>query len=119
MLLPYSRKKTIFFSKVHGKFQRFFIISFFILCFSPCLCQAESELSLESSPISEEMILFQEIPSVYSASKYEQKVTEAPSSVTIITADEIKKYGYLNFAEILRSYVDSILPMTEIIIILG
>lgn len=103
MLLPYSRKKTIFFSKVHGKFQRFFIISFFILCFSPCLCQAESELSLESSPISEEMILFQEIPSVYSASKYEQKVTEAPSSVTIITADEIKKYGYLNFAEILRS----------------
>ncbi|MEP9410411.1 MAG: TonB-dependent receptor [Candidatus Brocadia sp.] len=29
-------------------------------------------------------------------------MTEAPSSVTIITADEIKKCGYLNFAEILR-----------------
>ena len=103
MLLPYNRKKTIFFFKVNGKFQRFFIISFFVLCFSPYLCQAESELSLESSTASEEMILFQEIPSVYSASKYEQKVTEAPSSVSIITADEIKKYGYLNFAEILRS----------------
>lgn len=103
MLLSYFRKKTIFFSKGNGKFQRFFIISFFILCFSPYLCLAESELSLESAPVSEEMILFQEIPSVYSASKYEQKLTEAPSSVTIITADEIKKYGYLNFAEILRS----------------
>ncbi len=53
--------------------------------------------------MSEEMLLFQEIPSVYSASKYEQKVTEAPSSVSIITIDEIKKYGYRTFAEILNS----------------
>jgi len=52
---------------------------------------------------SEEMLLLQEIPSVYSASKYEQKVTEAPSSVTIITSDEIKKYGYRTLADILRS----------------
>ena len=51
----------------------------------------------------DEAALFQDIPSVYSASKYEQKVTEAPSSVTIITSDEIKKYGYRTLAEILRS----------------
>ena len=40
---------------------------------------------------------------VYGASKYEQKVTEAPSSVSIVTAAEIKKYGYRTLADILKS----------------
>lgn len=40
---------------------------------------------------------------VYGASQYVQKVTEAPASVTIITADEIKKYGYRTLADILQS----------------
>lgn len=40
---------------------------------------------------------------VYSASKHLQSVSEAPSSVTIITADEIQKYGYRTLADILRS----------------
>ena len=33
---------------------------------------------------------------VNSASKFDQKISEAPSSVTIITADEIRKYGVRN-----------------------
>src|SRR4030042_384257 len=41
--------------------------------------------------------------SVYGASKYEQKLLEAPSSVTIINRNEIKKYGYRTLADILRS----------------
>jgi iron complex outermembrane receptor protein len=40
---------------------------------------------------------------VYSASKFPQKTTEAPAAVTVITADEIKKYGYRTLADILRS----------------
>lgn len=40
---------------------------------------------------------------VRSASKYYQKVTEAPSSVTVVSADEIKKYGHRTLADILRS----------------
>lgn len=48
-------------------------------------------------------VLFQEIPSVYSASKYEQKVSKAPASVSIVTADEIKKWGYRNFGDIIAS----------------
>ena len=45
-----------------------------------------------------------EIPveTVYGASKYEQKVTQAPSSITIVTADEIKKFGYRTLADVLR-----------------
>jgi iron complex outermembrane receptor protein len=51
----------------------------------------------------EEEALFQDIPSVYSASKYEQKITKAPSSISIVTAEEIKQYGYRTLADILMS----------------
>lgn len=40
---------------------------------------------------------------VITASKFPQKVSEAPSSVTIITADDIKAYGYRTLADLLRS----------------
>jgi len=43
------------------------------------------------------------VATVFGASKYEQKVTEAPSSITIITSDEIRKYGYRTLADIFRS----------------
>jgi outer membrane receptor for ferrienterochelin and colicins len=40
---------------------------------------------------------------VYTASRHIQKATEAPSSVTVITRDEIQKYGYRTLADTLRS----------------
>jgi outer membrane receptor for ferrienterochelin and colicins len=43
-----------------------------------------------------------QVASVYGASKHEQKVTEAPSTVSIVTADEIKKSGYRTLADILN-----------------
>ncbi|HXH28525.1 MAG TPA: TonB-dependent receptor, partial [Candidatus Polarisedimenticolia bacterium] len=55
------------------------------------------------APPGEEMILFQDIPSVFAASKYEQKPTEAPASVSIITAEEIERYGYRTLSEVLGS----------------
>src|SRR3984885_7876390 len=44
-----------------------------------------------------------EIDTVYGASGYSQRVTEAPASVTIITSEEIQKYGYRTLADILRN----------------
>lgn len=43
------------------------------------------------------------IPKVYGASKMEQDITQAPAAVTVIKADEIKKYGYRTLADLLQS----------------
>jgi outer membrane receptor for ferrienterochelin and colicin len=50
-----------------------------------------------------EQLMQIEVPEVVSASKYEQKATEAPASTTVITSDEIKRYGYRTLADILAS----------------
>jgi iron complex outermembrane receptor protein len=44
-----------------------------------------------------------EIDSVYGASGFKQKVTEAPASVTIITSEEIQKFGYRTVDDVLRN----------------
>ena len=69
----------------------------------PLFAFAQADLPTTPDLQAEEKLLLQEIPSVYGASKYEQKVTEAPSSVSIVTAGEIKKFGYRTLADILRS----------------
>ena len=74
---------------------------FICLSISPVLAQDyfdDADLFTE-----DDELLFQEIPSVYSASKYEQKVSKAPASISIVTADEIQKYGYRSFGEIISS----------------
>jgi iron complex outermembrane receptor protein len=55
-----------------------------------------SELSLEE-------LAALKIDSVYGASMYLQKVTEAPASVTILTAAELQRFGYRTLADALRS----------------
>ena len=56
---------------------------------------------LNSMSIEELMEL--EVQTVVSASRYRQKVSDAPASVTIITSEDIRKYGYRTLADILRS----------------
>lgn len=64
---------------------------------------AGTDPAVPEQSMGSEMALFSEVPSVFGASKYDQKLSEAPSYVTIVTAEEIKRYGWRNFAEILRS----------------
>jgi outer membrane receptor for ferrienterochelin and colicins len=44
-----------------------------------------------------------EIDTVYGSSGYKQDVNSAPGSITIITADEIKRYGYRTLADMMRN----------------
>src|SRR5438045_7174335 len=48
---------------------------------------------LDVTEVSLQDLMTFKVQSVYGASKHEQKVSEAPSSVTIIDSDEIKMYG--------------------------
>lgn len=52
--------------------------------------------------LSEELKWLQEETRVWSASKFEQKISDAPSLVTIITADRIRKFGYRNLMDALE-----------------
>src|SRR5262245_61646857 len=70
--------------------------------------QAQESLSVQQRPrdpteLTLDELMRMEIPKVYGASKYEQKTTEAPSSVTIVTSEEVKKYGHRTLADILQS----------------
>ncbi len=55
---------------------------------------------LKSMELDELMHL--EVPTVFGASKREQKISEAPSSVTIVTKDDIKFQGYRTLADLLQ-----------------
>lgn len=43
------------------------------------------------------------IPTVVAASKHEQKITDAPSSVSVVTREDIEQYGYRTLSDILSS----------------
>jgi outer membrane receptor for ferrienterochelin and colicins len=58
--------------------------------------------SRDLADLSLEELMQVRVDSVYGASKHEQKVTQAPSSVTIVTAEEIRRFGYRALADVLR-----------------
>jgi iron complex outermembrane receptor protein len=66
--------------------------------------QEPPELSPDNvASMSFEDLMRVRIETVYGASKYEQKVTRAPSSVTVLTAEDIARFGHRTLAEALRS----------------
>lgn len=66
---------------------------------NPQTGQTNSDLT----QISLESLMQMEVPTISSASKFMQKETEAPASVTVITSDDIKRYGYQTLAQLLQS----------------
>jgi len=59
--------------------------------------------SSDLADLSLEKLMDIEVPTVYAASKFEQKETQAPASVTVITSDDIKRFGYRTLADVLQS----------------
>jgi len=81
---------------------KFLALIFFLLSLLPPFAFGKEDPK-DLTNLTLEELMKVEVASVQGASKFEQKVTEAPSSVSIVTADQIKKYGYRTLADILRS----------------
>src|SRR5689334_836875 len=66
-----------------------------------CLCTLGP--AIREARAQDETLLFQDVTRVSGASRYEQDTREAPASVTIITAEDIRRFGYRTLAEALQN----------------
>lgn len=78
------------------------------LCISLPLVAGAADSDTNQAPadltaLSLESLMQIEVPKVYGASKIDQKASQAPASVTVVTADQIKKYGYQTLGDVLES----------------
>ncbi len=75
------------------------------LIIAPGFAGAEGEggepPGLTAMPIEELMGV--EVSTVLGASRYEQRISDAPASISIITSQDIKRYGYRTMADVLKS----------------
>lgn len=73
------------------------------LCVAIVLCS--SAPSLAQAPVDISNLSIEDLmkATIESVSKFEQRVVDAPASVSIVTSDDIKKFGYRNLPDILRS----------------
>jgi outer membrane receptor for ferrienterochelin and colicins len=76
-------------------------VAFALLLAAPATAAAQS--GVDPTTLSLEDLMATPVERVYGASKFQQKVSDAPAAVTILTADEIRLHGYRTLADILRS----------------
>ena len=57
---------------------------------------------IDSTEMPDELKLFQQMPLVITAARKPQRITEAPSTIDVITAEDIKRSGALTLSELLE-----------------
>lgn len=78
-----------------------------LLCLVPfattVAAQQSKQDEVDLGRMSIEDLAKMEVDSVYGASKFLQKASDSPTSVTVVTAEEIQKYGYRALADVLQT----------------
>jgi outer membrane receptor for ferrienterochelin and colicins len=90
-------------SYLQKRLRAVFLLSALLISTSPASAETVESPVSDLKKLSIEQLMEIEVETVYGASRYEQKISEAPSSVTVITAAEIRKFGYRTLADLLRS----------------
>lgn len=67
----------------------------------PAVGSTTAAATAPSDELALEDLMALEVQSVFGASKFLQKVTEAPASVTVVTAEDIRRFGYRSLADLL------------------
>lgn len=80
---------------------KYFFIIYLIIIFQAIL--QIDVLAEEKSMFERELLFFQDIPVVVTAARKEQPITEAPSAITVITAQDIRESGAVSIPDILRT----------------
>jgi outer membrane receptor for ferrienterochelin and colicins len=80
-----------------------FLLSLLPLLNSTPAVAQDTRTTPNLADMSLEDLMLIKIDSVEGASGFKQKVTEAPASVTIISSEQIQRYGYRTLADILRN----------------
>jgi outer membrane receptor for ferrienterochelin and colicins len=65
--------------------------------------QAQEQKPADHGKMSIEDLTKVKVDSVYGASKFLQKASDVPSSVSVVTGEQIQEYGYRTLADVLRS----------------
>lgn len=83
-------------------------IAVLIALLPPIVFAEEATLPEPANPadltqLSLEQLMALEVEQVYSATRYSQRVIDAPSSTTVITAEEIRRFGHRTLADVLNS----------------
>jgi outer membrane receptor for ferrienterochelin and colicin len=68
-----------------------------------CGVPASAWAANDFADLSLEELMQVPVPTITSASRFAQKATDAPASITVITKDEIRRFGYRTLAEVLQS----------------
>ncbi|MBI3328301.1 MAG: TonB-dependent receptor [Nitrospinae bacterium] len=87
------------FSPVGRDTVRFFPSSLVVCVF---LCGGANTLMAQQQAMPRELLLFKEVSTVVSATGREQPLTQSPSAITVITAEEIRHSGATSLPELLR-----------------
>ena len=98
MIARYSNNLRIPFRRLIDQAARLLVS--LILCLAMGLSEDKKQLDLQEDD-TEESALFAELPLVESASLHAQTLNEAPANVTVITAQEIREFGYRTFGEVM------------------
>jgi iron complex outermembrane receptor protein len=73
-----------------------------LLCTLAAPVAAQPGAGAEQAPVTLEQLMSMDVERVFGASRFQQSVLEAPASVSIITRDDIERFGYRTLADILR-----------------
>ncbi|HVF16695.1 MAG TPA: TonB-dependent receptor [Steroidobacteraceae bacterium] len=70
-----------------------------VLASNPALANESTDLGA----LTLEQLMDMDVNLVYGASRYEQRLTDAPASISIVTSDEIRRFGYSTMTDVLRN----------------